>query len=88
MMREAVAVCREIFGWAPRVGGIGETNVIRPEDRPHDRMPASVDLPPAAGVGGELGGAPDANARAGLELRMLMMRNLEHDKFDHCGPQN
>jgi hypothetical protein len=41
----------------------------------------SVDLPPAAGVGGEFGGAPDADAGAGLQLR-VPVGDLEHDRVD------
>ena len=34
-------------------------------------MTGPVDLPPPAGVGGELGGAPDTGADAGAQLRVL-----------------
>ena len=42
-------------------------------------MTGPVDLPPPAGVGGELGGAPDAGADAGAQLRVLV-GDLKHDR--------
>ena len=62
----------DVPGRVPGVGRIGEVGVVRPEDRPHHRVTGPVDLPPAAGVGGQLGRAPDAEPDAGPQQRVLV----------------
>src|SRR3984957_92898 len=81
MLRDVLAFRIKVFGWVPRVGGICELSIIRPEDRPHHGTAATVDLPPATRIGREFRRAPHTNVRAGFQLRMLV-RNLKHDRFD------
>jgi hypothetical protein len=78
---DVLAVVVEIGGGVPGVGGVGEVGVVGPEDRPHHGVASAVDLPPAARVGGQFGGAPDADAGTGPQLRMLV-GDLEHDRLD------
>ena len=66
--------CRSLAGFEKSVSS-GQ------KSRPHHRVSEPVDLPPSAGVGGEFGGAPDADVQTGAQQRMRV-RDLEHDGLD------
>jgi hypothetical protein len=81
MLRNVLAFRFKVFGRVPGVGRICKVSVIRPKDRPHHRIPATVNLPPAARIGSEFRGAPDTNVSTGFQSGMLV-RNLKHDRFN------
>src|SRR5580700_9881408 len=78
---EIVAGGLDVFGGVPGVGRVGEVGVVRPEDRPHHRVPGPVDLPPAVGVGGQFGGGPHAGPGPGPQDR-VGVGDLQHDRVD------
>jgi hypothetical protein len=82
MLCDVLAFRIKVFRRMSCIGGIGELTVVWPEDRPHHGIAAAVDLPPAARVGGQFGGAPDTSAGARFQLGMLA-GDLKHDRFDH-----
>jgi len=68
LLADVLAHGREVSRRMAGVGGVGEISVVRPEDRPHHGMARAVNLPPAAGVGGEFRGTPDTDAGPGVEV--------------------
>src|SRR5208337_301126 len=49
------------------------------EDGPHHGMPGPVDLPPAARIGGQLGGAPHTDRRPGTPIGVWCATKLATD---------